>query len=108
MPRVEVTPYFPNTTQEAYYSDTTGDLRQYIIAPVEGYVLRDNAGDWDEIINFETMETVRKEAYYRGTISVGKNYDFAANPREIEAVLESTVPADQIFGGGGNNDHEVM
>lgn len=108
MPRVDVTPYFPNTTQQAYYSDTDGNLMQYVISPVEGYVLRDNAGDWDEIIDFGTMEAVRKEAYYRGTISVSKNYDFEANPREIEAVLETSVPADQIFGGGGNNDHEVM
>lgn len=105
---VDVTPYFPNTTQQAYYDDITNVLRTYRITPVEGYVLRDNMGDWDDIIDFETMETVRKEAYYRGSVSVAKNYDFEANPREIEAVLETSVPADQIFGGDGNNDHEVM
>lgn len=32
--------------------------------------------------------------------------DFVANPREFYTVPESSVPADQIFGGGGNN-HEI-
>lgn len=104
---VDVTPYFPNTTQQAYYSDTTNVLVTYRIYPNEGYVLRDNKGDWDETDPI-TGETTHYEAHYKGSTSVGANYDFATNPREIEAVLETSVPADQIFGGGGNNDHEVM
>lgn len=99
---VDVTPYFPNTTQVASYSNSTNKLLSYRITPNEGYVLRDNMSDW-EVINPETMEVTIKQAYCRGTISVSANYDFEANPREIEAVLETSVPADQIF-GGGNND----
>lgn len=104
---VDETPYFPNTTQKAYYDDITNVLRTYRISPVEGYVLRDNKGDWDETDTI-TRETTHYESHYKGSTSVGANYDFEANPREIEAVLETSVPADQIFGGGGNNDHEVM
>jgi hypothetical protein len=93
--------YFANTIQTPMYSPKTGRLLGYDIAPIEDYILRDNEGDWEDI------NGNIKEAYYRGSIFVEATYDFISNPREIEAVLEASVPADQIFGGGGNN-HEVM
>jgi hypothetical protein len=79
----------------------------YTITPNAGYVLHDNVGDLvieDEI----TGEEIKTLAFFRGTCTCGANYDFTVNSREFYAVLESSVPADQIFGGGDNNNHEVM
>lgn len=93
-----------NTTMQKLLSD--GVHRAYKISPVDGYVLHDNAGDWtepDEITGEETTVL----AFYTGTCSCAASYDFTANPREFYAVLASTVPENQIF-GGVNNDHEVM
>jgi hypothetical protein len=45
--------------------------------------------------------------YRTSTASCPASYDFTTNPREFYAVLESSIPADQIF-GGGNNGHETM
>lgn len=84
-----------------------GVHRSYYITPNEGYVLRDNRRDWVDI-NPDTGDETPMEGYMRGTISVAATYDFTANPYDIRAVLESSVPADQIFGGSGNNNQEVM
>lgn len=103
---VDVEPIFENTTMKASYNDADV-LRTYKISPCEGYVLHVNTLDtpvFDEDTGELTEEVVL--GYTPATISVGYNYDFEANPKQIYAVLESTVPADQIFGGG--NDHEVM
>lgn len=102
-----VTPIYENTIQKAYYNDENV-LRYYDIAPVEGYVIHDKEYDapvFDESIMDYTDEVI--PGYTGGSISVGYNYDFEANPREIYAVLRGTVPENQIF-GGDNNDHEVM
>ena len=79
------------------------------IAPVEGYVLHDNGLDYpaiDEETGMPSTEMVL--GYKEGEVSVAANYDFVANPRELYTVLRSSVPENQIFGGGGNNDHEIM
>ena len=100
----DVTPVIPNTTMQKTFLD--GVERSYLIAPVEGYVLHDKALDWTEIDEFTGEETA-KQGYTGGTVGCGANYDFTANSREFFTVLETEVPADQIF-GVGNNDHEVM
>ena len=103
---VDVTPVFENTTMQAYYN-SSNVLRGYYISPCEGYVLHTSNYDtpvFDEEGN-ETGEIAL--GYTRGTISIGYNYNFETNPFNIYAVLESEVPADQIY-GGGDNDHEVM
>jgi hypothetical protein len=99
---VEMTPYYANTTMRAINSDISGDLIGYDIAPVEGYVLHDNRSDWIDT-DPETGDDMTYLGYKRGSVSVGKNYDFEANPFELYAVLESTVPSDQIFGGDDKN-----
>lgn len=83
-----------------------GVHRNYRISPIDGYVLHDKANDWTTI-DPVTNEEVINLGYSRGTVSCAANYDFVANPREFYAVPESSVPADQIF-GGTDNDHEVM
>lgn len=103
----DITPVFENTTMKAYYFNNT--LTSYRITPCEGYVLHTNNYD-DNVMNEETGEFTDEviAGYTRATISVGYNYNFETNPFNIYAVLESEVPADRIFGGGNNNDHEVM
>lgn len=104
---VDVTPVFENTTMQEYYN-SANVLRGYRIYPCEGYVLHTNSYD-TPVIDEETMEETGEIllGYTRGDIMVGYNYNFETNPFEIYAVLESEVPAEQIF-GGGDNDHEVM
>lgn len=92
-----------NTTMKKMFIN--GVHRTYNIAPIDGYVLHDNAGNWqvqDEI----TGEWHEVEAYYRGMCSCGASYDFATNPREFYAVPANTVPENQIF--GATNPPEVM
>lgn len=93
-----------NTTMKMVLQD--GVNRGYRITPNDGYVLHDKANDWTDL-NPDTMEETLMLGYARGTVTCHANYDFTANPREFYAVLETDVPADQIF-GGGNNDHEVI
>lgn len=117
----DVTPVYENTTMKARYVDDV--IGHYRIYPVEGYVLHDKALDWEDAILDENgnpvMEfdpetgapifpTELKLGYTTGSATVPANYDFAANPREFYAVLADSVPDNQIFGGGGNNEHEVL
>lgn len=95
-----------NVLVERGYSD--GVHKIYRLSAIEGYVLHDNGYDMP-ILDEDTLEETGEVilGYTAGTVSCWYNYDFAANPREFYAVLETEVPADQIFGGGGN-DHEIM
>ena len=105
---VDVTPYYENTRQQAYYNNTTNELRFYEIAPVDGYVLHDQTLDtpeFDEELMEETGNIL--PGYTPGSITVPHNYNFEANPRQIYAVLRTTVPENQIF-GVDDKEHEVM
>lgn len=95
----------PNTTMFMRLRD--GVPTTYSISPVDGYVLHDNMGCWTEIDEMTGDETV-KHAFYCGSCTCPVSYDFVANPREFYAVPGNTVPENQIFGGGGNNGHEIM
>lgn len=75
-----------------------GNPNSYWITPVEGYVLHDNARDWN-VTDPVTGETTHYLGYSHGIASCPVSYDFTANPREFFAVLEDSVPADQIFSG---------
>jgi hypothetical protein len=99
-----VTSPIANTTMLEKLRD--GVVCAYALKAIDGYVLHDNTGDWT-VTDEMTGETTVMKAYYGGTVTCGANYDFTASPREFYAVLEGSVPADQIFGGGGN-DHEVI
>lgn len=84
-----------NTSMQKSFRD--GEHTAYIITPNEGYVLHDKGRDWTDF-DPATGEEVVYLGYTGGSASCGANYDFEENPREFYAVLESTVPADQIFG----------
>jgi len=94
-----------NTTMFKVLAD--GVHKTTRVSAIDGYVLHDNSGNWFEIDPI-TGEEIEKEAYYGGTRSVAAYYDFVANPRELYAVPENSVPADQVFGGGGNSNHETI
>ena len=84
----------PNTAMSELSID--GVLTGYAITPVVGYVLHDKKRDWTGI-DPETEEEILYLGYTTGTATCAASYDFVANPREFYAVLESEVPADQVF-----------
>lgn len=106
MPQIPVEAVYENTTMEAYYN-TSNELVSYFIIPNEGYVLHDNSYDF-EVLDEETLQPTGeiKLGYIDYSVNVYHNYDFTANPRQIYAVLKSSVPADQIFNNGGNYEKE--
>ena len=91
----EVTPtLIPNTTVEKMLRD--GVHRQYVITPIDGYVLHNNVRDWTHI-DPDTMEETFYRGYSQSSSSVSSNYDFTENPNELYAVPAGSVPAEQIF-----------
>ena len=104
MARIPVEPIIENTTMEKYVNGNGVEL-VYVIAPIEGYVIHNNARDWTEEID---GEEVVKEGFASGSVSVPISYDFTDNPFNLYTKLASEVPADQIFGGGNEPEHEIM
>ena len=104
MAQIPVTPVYENTTMKAYYNNENV-LRAYIIAAAEGHLLHDEQYDFPEV-DEETLEptgeTLLGYIPYPAPVSVGYNYDFEANPRNIFTVPEGTVPENQIFNNGGS------
>ena len=114
------TSLIPNTTMRKRLVD--GVHKSYHIQPISGYVLHDNTMDYINI-DPNTYEETTKFGYSPSSVYVtcGASYDFSTHTvtdengnaytaygnRDFFAVLESEVPADQIF-GGGDNDHEIM
>ena len=91
----------PNITVERQYID--GEHKAYRLTANVGYVLHSPRLDV-EVLDPETNEMVLEQYYYRqATIPVVR----PVSTWDWEAVLESEVPADMIFGGGDNN-HETM
>ena len=88
----------PNITVEDKYID--GVLKARRITANDGYVILDNN---EVFIDPETGDEIN---YYFRQVTVNIRVPF--ENWGYEAVLESEVPADQIFGGGNDNDHEVM
>jgi hypothetical protein len=68
------------------------------IAPAENHVLHDNNLD-DKVFDEETRMPTAEIAlgYKEGEISVGHDYDFNENPRELYAVPRSSVDKERIF-----------
>ena len=103
-----------NATMKELLRD--GELDGYRIYPDNGYVLHDKDADMYlenvEIYNEETgeFEIVTKTilGFKSGSASCLATYDFVSNPREFYTILREDAPADAvIFGGGGNNNHEI-
>mgnify|MGYP007115388186 CR=1 FL=1 len=93
---------FPNITIERRYYD--GVHSGYRMTANEGYVFYDTTAN-DTELNPETMEEVPVIYYY--TIALlTTNFNFDNFP--YVAVPRDSVDENYIFGGGNNNDHEVM
>ena len=90
MARVNVTPYFENTTMQVYYN-SNNVLTAYYIYPCEGYVLHNNA--YDEIVldefGNETDEVMQR--FTTSFTTVLANYNFEENPDNIFAILRSEI-----------------
>lgn len=106
-------PIIANTIMKKRLYD--GVFKQYTIKPIEGYVLHDNTLDYQtadpetgEPLFDENGNELITQGFASGEKTCAATYNFVTNPREFFTVPESSVPADQIFGGGGSNDHEVM
>ena len=96
-----------NTTMQKMF--TNGVHKTYRIVPCENYVLHDKNYD-TEVIDPNTLEPTGEVilGYRTSPTTCPAAYDFNTNPRELYTVLATSVPADQIHGGGNNNDHEIM
>lgn len=93
---------FPNITIWRVLADSV--LAFYEAKTNEGYVMYNpNANDTE--YNPETMEEVPVTYYYVIKV-MPKTCDFANFP--WVAVPRDSVDENYIFGGGDNNDHEVM
>lgn len=88
---------YPNLIYTVY----SNGLR--ILTAQEGYVIHPHAGCelGDEELGIEP------ECYYARSVYFGNGYDIANINRDYQAVLESTVPEHNIF-GGKDNDHEIV
>lgn len=96
-----------NTIMQKVFVD--GVHEKYTIKPIEGYVLHDKRMDEEVIDPVTMMPTGEVRLGYRtAQASCNASYDFTVNPWEFYAVPRESVPADQIYGVGGNNEHEVM
>jgi hypothetical protein len=108
----------PNTTMQKKLND--GVFLVYAITPNEGYVLHDNAYDFSEpdpetggiipLIGYRTTTATCAAAYDFSTaemVDEAGNTVLAYGSRQFYTKLASDVPADQIF-GGGDNEQEVM
>lgn len=78
-------------------------IRRYELIPADGYVIHDHNGCQH---GNEELE-IPAVCYYTRKIYMPKSTDLSTINDDYEAVLESTVPPDMIF-GEPDNDHEVM
>ena len=89
---------------DIYNRLTDGVLMVYEARTQDGYVMynpNSNDVEWNE----ELQEDVPCTYYYR-IAGFPKTYNFNNFP--YIAVAESEVDENYIFGGGNNNDHEIM
>lgn len=74
-----------NTTMKERYNDK-GELINYVISPIEGYVLHEKSRD-EIVVDENGNETGEiKKGYTEGIVTVLANYNFIENPREIYSV----------------------
>lgn len=87
--------------EKTFYDD---EHMGYRLRPENGYVL--HSPSQDVVVEDPMTGETRTEQYYYREVNIPKVKPVSA--WDWEAVLESDVPADMIFGGGNNNDQEIM
>ena len=86
----DITPIIENTIMQERYNDN-GELINYVISPIEGYLLHEKSRD-EMIVDEQGNDTGEiKKGFTSGIITVLVNYDFDINNREIYAVKESEI-----------------
>lgn len=91
-----------NITVERVFAD--GVQTAYRLTANEDYVLHSPSLD-SEYEDPDTGDTIIEQYYYRqATLTVAQ----PISTWDWHAVLESSVPADMIFGGGDEPEHEIM
>lgn len=93
---------FPNIT--IFRRMVDGVHKGYQMNANDGYVVYDTTANNTEL-DPDTMEERPVTYYYTGAF-LPTNYNFANFP--YVAVPRDSVDENYIFGGGDNNDHEVM
>lgn len=93
---------YPNITIYDILAD--GVCTGYEARPNEGYVMYSLSNDVITDINPETGEEITN-TYYCRLVGLPLNYNF--DNFDYIAVLESDVPADNIFGDGDNKTEKV-
>ena len=91
----------PNITIERRYIDDVH--KGYRLTANEGYVLHSPSLDVEVQDPFTGETRTEQYCYRQWNITVAQ----PVSTWDWHAVLESSVPANMIF-GGGNNDHEIM
>lgn len=94
---------YPNMILETLSEDGV-TVRRYELSAAEGYVLHDHTTGCypgDEEIGEPPV------CYYCRKVYIPRTFDPADVIADYEAVLESTVPAENIF-AAPNPDHEIM
>lgn len=97
---VDTTSY-PNMVLTTLTEDGVNVYR-HELTPVEGYVLHNHAGCFLGDENFG----IPAQCYYSRKAYFVPSFDLSTINTDYEAVLESSVPADNIYGAGDNN-HEI-
>jgi hypothetical protein len=93
-----------NITVQRKFVD--GNLSAYRLTANSGYVMHDKTENNTEF-NPDTMEETPVIYYYRSA-TIAARYAPETWVNDWEAVLESSVDENYIFGGGNNPEHETM
>lgn len=131
MPYIDCeTSYVPNTTMKIFVN-SLGRQTQYCFYPDEGYVMHYKSVD-TEIYDETGVNVIGYNVLYgAGMKSVPISYDFSVVTQDVYTYTDENgmtvnvpiekigveelytlpidiVPENQLYGGGNDNDHEVM
>ena len=84
-----------NTIMQKMIGD--GTHQAYVIKPIDGYVLHDNALDFSILDEDDIEKEEIVLGYTTGTCTCAASYDFTENSREFYAILKTSVDENQIF-----------
>lgn len=98
-------PIIENATVTYYYN--ANNILRYIITANSGYVLYSQR-EYDEIVYAIESGDLMGDVMDYLTFSREKYVGATHNFDDVKTILESEVPADSIFGGGNDDNHEVM
>lgn len=87
------------------YAD--GRFAAYELYPHSGYVIHDPSGDYNGT-DPDGNQVYEPYYTYGGTSIIDENYNWEENPRNITAVLISSLPPGTMIFGTNEPEHEIM